>query len=141
MSQAKEESSYTSSEEYSSTTLSDEYEVEDIIDHKDVGRTRYYYVKWKGYPYTDNSWVDEKDIYCPDLINKYNEELEKLHEATHPISTPVTIPNKILDHYRKGLRMYYKVQYVDGTTKELDSEVLKKFNPMLIVKYLESNTK
>ena len=136
MSTEEDESSYTS--ETSSTTLSEEYDVEDIIDHKDVGRTRWYYVKWKGYPYSDNSWVEEKDMYCPDLLNKYNEGLEKLHEATHPVSTPVAIPTKILERHKNTFRIYYKVQYADGTTKELDSDTLKKLNPMLITDFLES---
>ena len=50
-------------------TLEDEdyWAVEAIVDHKDVplGRNRYrreYFVKWQGYPATDNSWEPETSL-------------------------------------------------------------------------------
>ncbi|GAA5908929.1 hypothetical protein JCM5296_006825, partial [Sporobolomyces johnsonii] len=34
----------------------DEYEVEAIVDEKGKGRTRRFFVKWRGYPESENSW-------------------------------------------------------------------------------------
>lgn len=55
-----------------------QFEVERVIDDQviPVGRGRrkkiitQYWVKWKGYPEDDNSWVNEADIY-KDLIKAY----------------------------------------------------------------------
>jgi hypothetical protein len=55
-----------------------QFEVERVMDDHvvPVGRGRrkkmitQYWVKWKGYPEDDNSWVDEADIH-DDLIKAY----------------------------------------------------------------------
>ena len=55
-----------------------QFEVERVMDDQvvPVGRGRrkkmitQYWVKWKGYPEDDNSWVDEADIH-EDLIEAY----------------------------------------------------------------------
>ena len=55
-----------------------QFEVERVIDDQvvPVGRGRrkkmitQYWVKWKGYPEDDNSWVNEADIH-DDLIEAY----------------------------------------------------------------------
>jgi hypothetical protein len=52
----------------------EEYEVEDIIKHRTKGRRhtrRQYLVKWKGYPSSENSWVDESDLHAPELLQEY----------------------------------------------------------------------
>ena len=52
-----------------------EYEVEEIInDHftmKGRQSTWQYLVKWKGYPVSENSWVDSKDLHAPQLQKEY----------------------------------------------------------------------
>ncbi|XP_039284578.1 chromobox protein homolog 1-like isoform X1 [Nilaparvata lugens] len=64
----KEEKNKDDGEEESSDSSCDgnEYEVEDIVDAKTE-----YLVKWKGWPSKYNSWVDEKDIYCENLIEDF----------------------------------------------------------------------
>lgn len=42
-----------------------EYEVECIIDHETRKKRRRFLVQWK------NSWVNEKNMHCPKLLNKY----------------------------------------------------------------------
>jgi Chromo (CHRromatin Organisation MOdifier) domain/Integrase p58, C-terminal domain len=51
----------------------EEYEVESIITHRNKGRTRkkQFLVKWLGYPASENSWVDEKDLHTPELLEEY----------------------------------------------------------------------
>jgi len=52
----------------------EEYEVEEILDDHIKPRTRnqkQYYVKWKGYAQSENSWVDEKDLHASELLEEY----------------------------------------------------------------------
>ena len=53
----------------------EEYEVEEIIRHRYKGRTKRtkeYFVSWKGYPPSENSWVKEQDLHAPELIDEYH---------------------------------------------------------------------
>jgi len=51
----------------------EEYEVEKILDARQFGRgrKRQYLIKWKGYPDSDNKWVDHKDIHAPEAIREF----------------------------------------------------------------------
>jgi len=49
-----------------------EYEVEAIMGkRKKQGRVEYL-VKWLGYPDSENTWVQARDMNAPDLIKQYN---------------------------------------------------------------------
>ncbi len=51
----------------------EEYKVEKVLDTRQFGRghKRQYLIKWKGYPDSDNEWVDHKDIHAPDVIREF----------------------------------------------------------------------
>ena len=51
----------------------EEYEIENILDARWHGRGRklQYLVHWKGYPHSDNSWIDHKDLHAPDLLKEF----------------------------------------------------------------------
>src|SRR5713226_288802 len=53
----------------------EEYEVEHLINHRRHGRARtlQYFVKWKGYPESDNTWESAQDIHAPDLVKQYHQ--------------------------------------------------------------------
>ena len=53
----------------------EEYEVEAVLDVRHYGRKkkRQYLVKWKGYPDSDNKWVDHTDMHAPEAIKEYEE--------------------------------------------------------------------
>jgi len=59
---------------------SEEYEVEKILDLRHFGRRHklQYLVKWKGYPDSDNQWVNKEDVFAEDAIR----EFEKSNSAT-----------------------------------------------------------
>lgn len=40
-----------------------QFEVERLVERKRVGRGFKYWVKWRGYPDSENSWVHKKDIH------------------------------------------------------------------------------
>jgi hypothetical protein len=52
----------------------EEYEIESIRDARRFGRGRkqQYLVHWKGYPSSDDSWVDHKDLHAPELLEEYH---------------------------------------------------------------------
>ena len=53
----------------------EEYEVEVILDERHCRRKRkcQYLVKQKGYPDSDNEWVDHVDMHAPEAIKEYEE--------------------------------------------------------------------
>jgi len=48
----------------------EEYEIENILDARHYGRRQklQYLVHWKGYPHSNNSWIDHKDLHAPDVL-------------------------------------------------------------------------
>ena len=52
-----------------------EYEVEKILDSRLFGRRQrlQYLVKWKGYPDSDNMWVDKDDVFADDKVRSFKE--------------------------------------------------------------------
>ena len=53
----------------------EEYKVEAVLDMHLYGRRKkhQYLVKWKGYPDSDNEWVDHTDMHAPEAIKEYEE--------------------------------------------------------------------
>jgi chromodomain-containing protein/p58 integrase-like protein len=52
----------------------EEYKIEEILDDCIKPRTcnlKQYFVKWKGYAQSENSWVNEKDLHASDLLEEY----------------------------------------------------------------------
>src|SRR6266702_1016113 len=51
----------------------EEYEVEKILDTRQFGRgqKKQYLIKWKGYPDSDNEWVDKKNVHAPEAIREF----------------------------------------------------------------------
>jgi RNase H-like domain found in reverse transcriptase/Reverse transcriptase (RNA-dependent DNA polymerase)/Integrase zinc binding domain/Chromo (CHRromatin Organisation MOdifier) domain len=48
-----------------------EYEVAEILDSRLYRRKLQYLVRWKGYGYEDNSWVNEQDVHAPELVAEF----------------------------------------------------------------------
>src|SRR5258707_321242 len=60
----------------------EEYEVEHLVNHRRHGRSRtlQYFVKWKGYPESDNTWEPVQNIHAPDLVLKYHRRYPLQHK-------------------------------------------------------------
>ncbi|GKT16225.1 hypothetical protein ADUPG1_010878, partial [Aduncisulcus paluster] len=67
----------------------DIYEVEYIVKHRGKVGAKSYFVKWKGYPDSDNSWVAEGDIFDESIIKEYEDKLAGKSKSKKP-STPKT---------------------------------------------------
>ncbi|KAG1817117.1 uncharacterized protein BJ212DRAFT_1350977 [Suillus subaureus] len=74
----------------------EEYEIEEVIESQKgyFGDGKFgYFVKWKGYPSDDNSWVHEDDAAnAQDLINKYWENKRKASKGGPRKSTDAGKP-------------------------------------------------
>src|SRR5258707_11343798 len=72
---------------------SEEYEVEHLVNHRRHGtsQTLQYFVKWKGYPESDNTWESVRDIHAPDLLKKYHQRYplqdKKRERASRKVSS------------------------------------------------------
>ena len=51
----------------------EEYKVEAVLDSRKFSRRRclQYLIKWKGYPDSDNQWVDKDDISADDKVQEF----------------------------------------------------------------------
>jgi len=54
----------------------EEYKVEKILDSRQFGRGRkkQYLIKWKGYPDSDNEWVDKWNVHAPEAIREFENQ-------------------------------------------------------------------
>lgn len=50
---------------------SDTHEVEKLVGHKIMRKQRFFKVRWKGFSSVDDTWVEETDLYCPDILQAY----------------------------------------------------------------------
>ena len=54
-----------------------EYEVEAILDKKQIRNQDYFFIKWKGYPESDNTWEPKKSLQnCTDLLQQFEQRLK-----------------------------------------------------------------
>ena len=53
----------------------EEYKVEKVLDSRLFGRRwrLQYLVRWKGYPDSDNMWVDKDDVFADDKVWEFKE--------------------------------------------------------------------
>jgi hypothetical protein len=51
----------------------EEYEVETVLASQRFGRGKklQYLVKWKGYPDSDNQWINKEDVFADDVIREF----------------------------------------------------------------------
>jgi len=54
----------------------EEYEIEKILDSQRFGKRRklQYLVKWKGYPDSDNEWVNKNDVHMDEAIREFKNQ-------------------------------------------------------------------
>ena len=76
----------------------EEYEVEHILNHRRHRRSQrlQYFIKWKGYPESDNTWEPADQIHAPNLLKAYHRSnpIQDKRKSTvvvnHiPLSSPV----------------------------------------------------
>ena len=86
----------------------EEYEVKKVLDSWLFGRRRQlqYLVKWKGYPDSDNMWVDKDDIFADDKVREFKKS--NPDARTHLRRVIVTDnPHSLLASSRSSSTSYY----------------------------------
>jgi len=96
----------------------EEYKVEKILDSWQFsrGRKKQYLIKWKGYPDSDNEWVDKRDIHAPEAIREFENRnpTTKMHirwgntsKSLIPSSFRSTTPLIKLISFMSNVNKYY----------------------------------
>jgi len=96
----------------------EEYEIERILDSQQFGRGRkkQYLIKWKGYPDSDNEWVDARDVHAPEVIREFKKQnsaaethIRKGNTSEFPIPLPLhsTKPLTKLISFMSNVNNYY----------------------------------
>ena len=61
----------------------EEQEIEAILDMRQRGNTRQYLIKWKGFPSSENEWVDSTHMNANNLVKKFhNSRLTRYKKTT-----------------------------------------------------------
>ena len=86
----------------------EEYEVEKILDSRLFGRRRrlQYLVKWKGYPDSDNMWVDKDDVFADDKVRAFKDSNPEARTHLRAIRS-TSIPHSPLASSRSSSTSYF----------------------------------
>ena len=75
----------------------EEYELEKILDSQKFGRgcKLQYLVKWKGYPDSENQWVDKDDVFADEALRRFKRLNPASQTHIRSVCTPyiLTIPS------------------------------------------------
>jgi len=66
----------------------EDYEVEEIVGEKMEKGKKYYYLKWKGWPSSSNTWELASSLSCPDVLKKYESRNETKSSKTSKSAKP-----------------------------------------------------
>ena len=101
----------------------EEYKVEKILDSRLFGRRwrLQYLVKWKGYPDSDNMWVDKDDVFADDKVRAFKESNPDARTHIRNARTERT-PHSILDSSPSSSTSYFAPHILSMSSNESTSE-------------------
>jgi len=68
----------------------EEYEVEKVVNKRVVKGKIQYFIKWKNFPDTDNTWEPDENLECPELIEQYEKKIAAEKTVKEKPSAPAT---------------------------------------------------
>ncbi len=127
----------------------EEYEVKKILASWQFGRghKKQYLIKWKGYPDSDNEWVDKKDVHAPEAIREFENRNSarrtyinggRMGEYHIPSLTPSTSLTRKLISYMTDVNNYYLglPKCIFGVELELGLITLHEVRELCAKKYI-----
>ncbi len=127
----------------------EEYKVEKILDSWQFGRGRkkQYLIKWKGYPDSDNEWVDKQNVHAPEAIREFENRnpTTKTHirrgntsESLIPSSLCSTKPLTTLISFMSDVNKYYlsSLEHIFGAELEEGLITIPKARELCAKKYI-----
>lgn len=62
---------YSTGQQQRESIIGEEFEVEQILKHTTVKGHRKFFISWKNYSSSHNSWVWEENLHCPNVLTDY----------------------------------------------------------------------
>ena len=92
----------------------EQYEVEQVLDERNYGRwkKKQYLVKWKGYPNSDNQWLDAKDM------DNAQELIAEFHNSNSDLSSHIRKAlGRVSNHYpSSALPQFFTSTYMSDAS-------------------------
>ena len=114
-------------------------EVERILGDRNKNQIVQYLVKWKNFPHTDNTWVNEADLgEYDDIIQEYLKNKEELTKIRQSFPKNATKAFSIVGAYRLNKKLYYEVKYNNSDMKEaIEAKDMHRIDPIQCIEFLE----
>ncbi|XP_072748513.1 uncharacterized protein [Anoplolepis gracilipes] len=119
----KEEQKASTSVDKSGIAEDLEYEVEKLISVRTSKNSRQFLVRWKGYGESADTWENEKDLHCPELIEKFLAKEQETKSKTGSTKT---------DKSKKSKSSKKQIENDEHNNKD-DKETLKEFEVEKII--------
>ena len=116
-----------------------DFDVAKIIAHRWLKGKLQYQVKWKGLADSENSWEDEANLNCTNLIDAYVRSKTKTIKPKENVLSD--IPTGANLTFLKGIKLYghiaYKTKDDHGVVRTVSSDDAKRLYPVPLLEYLE----
>merc|ERR1712223_344046 len=117
----------------------EEYSVEEVLDKRTKRGKVQYLIKWKGWGSDDNTWEDETNLNCDNLIKAFNKKSEKKESDND--SDEEFVVEKVLDKRTNKGKVQYHIKWKgysndDNTWEEVETLDCKK-----LIEEFEKNLK
>lgn len=110
-------------------------EVKKILDDRVEDGVRKFLIQWVGYSESQNSWVDEGDLNCAQILKEYLEDKKIKHDLHYVISEKTD--EQVVGVTKQENKLYFKLQKGDKIIL-VSNEKMKKHHPKALFDYYES---